>query len=140
MHGTDYEDNLFFYHDALTQMTHKDAVDYMKSKDIYKHWILPKLDVNINTKWANSPTVNSPEFNPLDCNLFKDLHDAVKLNLLLIHRGRTDSESEPKLDMNGSKNVEESYKYIMIHLPNDERIHVDVNKTPYNFLRVYYNY
>ena len=105
MHGTDYEDNLFFYHDELTKMTNKDAVNYMKSKDIYKHWILPKLDVNVNTKWANSPTGNSPEFNPLDCNLFKDLHDAVKLNLLLIHRGRTDIESKPELHMNGSKNL-----------------------------------
>ena len=42
--------------------------------------------------------------------------------------------------MNGSKNLEKTYRYMMMESPNDERIIVDVNKIPYNFLRVYYNY
>ena len=88
------------------------------------------------THWEHIPTGNSPDFNPLDCNLFKDLHDDVKLNLLLIHRGNADCE----IHMNGSKNIEDTYKYVMMGSPNDERIIEDITKIPYKFLRVYKNY
>ena len=44
--GTAYEDNWYVYHDALSLLTSKKAVDYMKEKGYYKHLILPLFGLN----------------------------------------------------------------------------------------------
>ena len=49
--GTVYEDNWFFYHDALSLMTATETVEWMQSQGYYKHWILPENDLNININY-----------------------------------------------------------------------------------------
>ena len=46
--GTVYEDNWFFYHDALSLMTATETVEWMQSQGYYKHWVLPENDLNIH--------------------------------------------------------------------------------------------
>ena len=46
--GTVYEDNWFFYHDALSLMTATETVEWMQREGYYKHWILPENDLNIH--------------------------------------------------------------------------------------------
>ena len=41
--GTTHEDDWFFYHDALSQMTAKKTVEWMKTKGYYKRWLIPQL-------------------------------------------------------------------------------------------------
>ena len=82
--GEDY----LVYHDALSLMTGSSAVNYMKRKGYYKHWILPQLDLmNDGTgelkSYANRPVGNSPEIMPLDCSLNAQLHRAVRQHIEL---------------------------------------------------------
>ena len=72
MHSGDW----LFQHDALTQMTCHETIDWMKSKDFYKRWMLPELGVNDGTTYAGRPVGNSPEFMAWDCSLNKDVDDA----------------------------------------------------------------
>ena len=37
MKGTEYEENFFFYHDALTQLTDQESINYMQEKGMLKH-------------------------------------------------------------------------------------------------------
>ena len=90
---TTYHENFFFYHDALTQMTDDKCVAWMKENGIYDHWIKPVLGCNEvvegrrssdnklvqNRRYKSRPVGNSPEMNPLDNSLFRD----VKCNLAL---------------------------------------------------------
>ena len=49
-------DDWMFYHDALSLMTAKDTIAWMKEKGIYKRWILPVLGLNAARKrYANAP-------------------------------------------------------------------------------------
>ncbi|GFH53203.1 hypothetical protein CTEN210_09679 [Chaetoceros tenuissimus] len=81
--GTKYEKNFYFYHDALSLMTSKDAIKYMKEKGIYKHWLLPEAglfskehDPSLK-RYQGRPVGNSPELMPLDSCLNRDIHMAV---------------------------------------------------------------
>ena len=40
MKDTKYEDDWYFYHDALSQLTCKGTVEWMKLKGYYRHWVL----------------------------------------------------------------------------------------------------
>jgi hypothetical protein len=42
MEGTEQEDDWCFYHDALSLMTAKEMILWMKAKKNYKWWILPE--------------------------------------------------------------------------------------------------
>jgi len=65
MKGTKYEDNWFFYHDALSLMKAKDTKDWMENEGILKHWILPEFDLNAERpRYMGHPIENSPELMP----------------------------------------------------------------------------
>merc|ERR1712032_613683 len=70
------------YHDALSLMTAKESVEYMKRKEYYSHWILPEGDLmNDGTEdlkaYRSAPVGNSPEIMPLDCSLNFVFHSFV---------------------------------------------------------------
>ena len=44
--GTTHEDDWYFYHAALKQLTAKLAVRYMKEKGYYKRWLINQLGLN----------------------------------------------------------------------------------------------
>jgi hypothetical protein len=75
--GTQYADNFYFYHDALSLMTAAETVTWMKEQGIHKHWLLPELELNKGTWYEGRPVGNSPELMPLDASLNKDVDDAV---------------------------------------------------------------
>ena len=139
MKGTEYEDNFFFYHDALTQLTDKESINYMQDKGMLKHWILPKAGLLNGTRWANSPLGNSPEFNPLDCNLNRDIHEAARLHILLITSNQKNLGINEKeyLSTTKQKDLAKMYLSVWENHPCSERIITDVTKIPKNFRTVY---
>ena len=42
---TIHRDDWWFWHDALSLMTAKETVAWMKEKGYYHHWLLPELDL-----------------------------------------------------------------------------------------------
>ena len=80
------------YHDALSLMTAKDSVEYMKEKGFYDHWIRPQLGLNAGTTYADRMTGDSPELNPLDTMGFADLHRSVNKHVTLTKKLEEDDE------------------------------------------------
>jgi hypothetical protein len=76
------------YHDALSLMCGKTAIQYMKDKGYYCHWILPQKDLmNDGTgelkNYATRPVGNSGELMPLDCSLNAQVHRGVRSHIEL---------------------------------------------------------
>ena len=86
MKGTKYEGKELFFHDALSLMTAKQSVQWMKETNIYKHWILPELGCNDlvgehKNCYANRPVGNSPELMCLDMSLNKDVRESFRMHV-----------------------------------------------------------
>ena len=76
--GTEFEDNWYFYHDALSLMTAKSTIEWMADVGYLKHWLLPVHGLNSEFKrYKGRPIGNSPEMMPWDCSLNMDLIHAV---------------------------------------------------------------
>ena len=67
-----------FYHDALSQMTCRDTLKWMKEKEYLKRCILPLEGINDGTPYAGRPVGNSTEAMPLDFFLNKDIKDSLR--------------------------------------------------------------
>jgi hypothetical protein len=85
MSGTKFQDNFYFYHDALSLMTAAETRNWMREQDYERYWLLPMKDVNIGTTYHNRPVGDSPEMMPLDCSLFNDLHESAHRHVSLTH-------------------------------------------------------
>ena len=44
--GTTHENDWYFYHDALSQMTAKSTREWMKEQGYYSRWLIPQLGLN----------------------------------------------------------------------------------------------
>lgn len=108
MAGTIYKDSWTFFHDALSLMTAKSTVEWMKTKGYYEHWLLPLEDLNVGTKYHGRPTGNRPEICCLDCTLFKDLETSIGTHLALTRNLKMD---DPKRFLLGTpKQVQDTVK------------------------------
>jgi hypothetical protein len=67
----------YFYHDALSLMTARESIAWMKEQGYHDRWLLPLCDANEGTTFAGRPIGNSPEMMPLDSSLNKDVDDGV---------------------------------------------------------------
>ena len=92
--NTPYEGKGLFYHDALSQLTERETVSWMKNdqnkidgRNIYDMWIKPVLGCNdeivsrdgtINTRFGGRPVGNQPEVQPLDNSLNNDIKVATE--------------------------------------------------------------
>ena len=76
--GTKYEDDWYFFHDALSVMVCKQCQDWMESEGWLKHWILPQHGCNADTRWATSPLGDCPEMQPWDNHGNKYNDDSMK--------------------------------------------------------------
>ena len=131
---TEYRDNFYFYHDALTLMTCKTAVEYMKQKDIYKHWVLPEQglfsrDHDSELKaYAGRPVGNSPELMPLDNSLNRDIHTAVQKHIAMTNT--LDDNDSRKFSLSTPKKGTVAYLKILNSgcAPREDRIIQDVFK------------
>ena len=71
---------MFFYHDALSQMTAQTTVTWMKQQGYYKRWLILQLGCNEETAFKNRPVGNSPEFMPLDMLLNNNIQLSLSLH------------------------------------------------------------
>ena len=86
MEGTKYEGKGLFFHDALSLMTAKETVRWMKETNVYKYWILPEqgcndLVGNNKTCYSKRPVGNSPELMCLDMSLNKDVRESFRMHV-----------------------------------------------------------
>lgn len=80
--GTVHEHDWVFYHDALSQLTSQETLDWMKTqtycgRTYFELWIKPMAGLNAGTVYAHRPTGNGPELMPWDTSLNKDVDDDV---------------------------------------------------------------
>ena len=135
MNGTIYEKNWFFYHDALSLMTANQSRDWMSkqkhgNKTYLERWLLPFNGMNKGTQYKFMPVGNSPEFNPLDNSLNRDLqvshdyHCAVTAHLEDDDE-RKFSKKTPRFISKGIKRIWDSD---VDGTPSAKRIEEDVQK------------
>jgi hypothetical protein len=74
MKGTNHEGHGKFYHDALTLMTCKKSIKYMKDRDYFKHWLLPLEGLQHGRRYNESIPGDIPELMPQDETLNMDIH------------------------------------------------------------------
>jgi hypothetical protein len=133
MKGTYHEDDWFFYHDALSLMTAKSTIDWMREKDYLKRWLLPVNHLSQNDKglknYLNRPIGNSPEMMPWDCSLNKDLKDAVMRHVC--YTCNLPEDDERKFSLSTPKRGSWAFRRILEHedgAPSSERILQDIAK------------
>ena len=136
MMGTNYEDNWFFYHDALSLMTSKECKKWMDEKGILKHWILPENGLNDGTNYAKRPVGNSPEMMPLDCSLFQDLLLGIRSHI--IYTGSLDRDDPKKFSFSTIERAQSAIDRLWLPYefgkenfgyPPEGRIRGDIEKT-----------
>ena len=71
-----------WYHDALSQLTASDTVEWMKLEmfdgmSYYERWIKPMEGLNAGTEYEGRPVGNSPELMPWDASLNQDVDCSV---------------------------------------------------------------
>jgi hypothetical protein len=148
---TEYEDNWFFYHDALSLMTAKETVSWMKEKGYFKHWVLPELGLNKGTPYAGRPVGNSPEMMPLDCSLNQDVHVGVERHIRLTIRLPEDdpmkfSMSTPSRGFSAYNRVwncprtqDRNGELVDGGIPSAKRIKRDINKVVESMATIFEN-
>jgi hypothetical protein len=72
--GTKYVDKGQLYHDALTLMTRKRTIAYLREHNLLKYWVLPLEGPHKGTIYNNSIPGYILELMPLDENLNMDIH------------------------------------------------------------------
>lgn len=83
MKGTKNEGNGLWYHDALSLMTCKKSVQYMKQKGIFDNWLLPWGRLQEGTRYNESIPGDSPELMPLDETLNMDIHASARYHVAI---------------------------------------------------------
>ena len=53
--GTHHQGDFYFYHDVLSLMTSKETTQWMESKNILKHWILPEQGLKKGARYEKAP-------------------------------------------------------------------------------------
>ena len=136
--GTTHEDDWLVYHDALTHLTDKSTVAWMKthtidgrptsdeSTAIYCRWLLPMKGLNDGGRYASRPVGNSPELMPLDCSLFKDLDDAVDRHIAVT--SSLPDTNVKKFSKRTPKLAASSYKRVWEGVPSSKRIIQDISR------------
>lgn len=140
--STRFANAYYFYHDALSQLTHESCVKWMKTTIIpgedvciYSRWVKPELGLNdqFGKRWWERPIGNSPEMMPLDNSLNQDIHEAVRGNVAFSLVLRPFAGNDPRLlSMSTPKATAEAYK-ILNHpvtgiSPTPERIVQDITQ------------
>jgi hypothetical protein len=83
--GTTHEADWMFYHDALSLMTAKDTIKWMKEEGHYERWILPQCGLLEDEKdlkrYYGRPVGDTPEIMAWDNSLNKDVHECVNYHV-----------------------------------------------------------
>jgi len=74
---TEYAENWWFFHDALSQLSDKRTKAWMQENGYLKRWLLPVNGCCAGTCYFGRPVGNTPEVMPWDCSLNRDIHCRV---------------------------------------------------------------
>ncbi|KAF0703228.1 hypothetical protein AaE_015483, partial [Aphanomyces astaci] len=139
MANSKHADDWLFHHDALSQMTCKSTVTWMKQRGYYRRWLLPELGLNQGTAFASRPVGNSPEFMPWDASLNKDVDDCFHRHRVMTQQ--LDKDDPRKFCSSTPNRLDSAYVRIMDPTlgphqgcPTSERIIQDVTKCFSNHL------
>jgi hypothetical protein len=101
--NTQHKNTYSIYHDALTQITHKSCVEWMKTtyvpgenKLVYSRCINPLncLNDSFGRRWGRQLVGNTPEVMPFDNSLFQDVKKSaqkhVTMSLIICNPGVKD--------------------------------------------------
>jgi hypothetical protein len=90
---TEYYNSYHWYHDALSQLTANETIEYMKNTNIpgegnikiFDRWIKPELGLNdkFGKRWMGRLIGNSPELMPLDNSCNQDVHESVRRHVVM---------------------------------------------------------
>ena len=123
---TPFKDTWVIYHDALSSWWSKGAQDHMKARD-FKHRQVRCLDFTAaGTRYEFSLPGDTPEYMPLDSNLFSDLEKMVRWNVAATNelpRGHPD-----KFDLTTPTSAWSAVSRTWIHAPTSDRIVEDINR------------
>ena len=124
MKGSVFEGKGLFYHDALSQLTEKETIAWMKlhkyeGRTYHSMWITPVLGCNDTVEnkdgkilkyYAHSPVGNMPELMRLDNSLNQDVHANVAIN---VSATSFLPESDPrKFSLSTPKKILSAYKRV----------------------------
>ena len=140
--GTNHEEDWFFYHDALSLMTAKTTVAWMKRKGYYKRWLIPQLGCNGNTIYDSRPVGNSPEWMPLDNALNNDIHQSLSLYCAIT--SHLPADDPRKFSMATPKTIVRGIERLWVtaeggNVPSSDRIKHDCDKVLRAFGTVFRN-
>jgi hypothetical protein len=130
MKGTKHEDDWVFYHDALTLMTAKETVEWMKKEGHFERWLLPANGLHTDDAslkyYFMKPVGNSPEMMPWDTSLNQDVKCAVDRHVM----STADFlEDDPlKFSLSTPKRGARAFMRVLEGVPSSERIIHDVTK------------
>ena len=115
MINTNHPDDWVFYHYALSLMTSKECIKWMKSTIfkgilIFNRWLLPEKGLNKGTRYEETVVGNYPEFMPLDNSLNRDIratHDMHCMYTNHLHKEdhRRFSKATPNLIDRGIRRI-----------------------------------
>ena len=103
--STNNKDGWVFYYEALSWMTAKYTIAWMRKKDYYRRWILPfnNLQREPDLKaYDDRPAVDSTENMPWDCSLNQDVHLSTDLHVTMANNTVKDEDGrfpEGKFDI-----------------------------------------
>ena len=126
-------ENYWVAHDALSQMTSREGMEYMKAKGYYQHWVIPEEGLFDNRTekrvkyWKDRPVGNNPNYMPLDNSLNNDLHKSVTSHCIMTQI--LDNNDTKKFSMRTPKQGLSAYERIWAHHPPSKRIIQDINLT-----------
>ena len=104
----------YFYHDALSLMTCKGSIEYMRATNVLDMWIRPQLglfeDYEDLKSYYGRVVGNSPELMPLDKSLNKDTHESVNQHYIITNDLAKDDPC--RFGLSTPREVAHSYKRI----------------------------
>jgi len=126
--GTKYEHNWLIYHDHLSQWWEKGAQAHLESRGFKDRQIRCLGDTNKGTRYEGNLCGNSYELMPLDNNLFSDLKDTNKQNVIATANLALDDERRFKIGT--PSELSSSLRRTWEYAPTPERIVQDIKRWP----------
>jgi hypothetical protein len=133
------KDDWFFYHDALSLMVCDETKQWMQTKGYLKHWILPACGLQHGDlkEYDGRPVGNSPEMQPLDNNLNKDMHDGVQYHCAATAHLPDDDSDPRKFSLSTPQRGDHAYFRVLDGVPTSERIVQDCTRWEENLWAIF---
>ena len=123
---TPYHDSWVVYHDALSAWWSEGAQQHLQRKRFRHRQVKGLGFTNAGTRYEDSLPGDTPEYMPLDSNLFSDLEKMVRWNVAATNempRGHPD-----KFDLTTPASAWSAVSRTWEHAPTSERIVEDINR------------